>query len=494
MSAPAVRPLAGAPIAPAVGSRVRRIRRARRGRLDLRTRLTVLTAVAVGVAVALAAAVSYLVVRSQLYGQLDTTLLNSARATAAASNVQTLLNLPAVTLGVDVQVALIERTATGTVVLVAPGQPIVGAAEQQVAAGAAGTSLRSLRIGTTMYRVAAVPRPGQPGVALVLARPTSDTVETLQNLSLVLGAIGAAGVVAAGIAGYSVARAGLRPVAELTTAAEQVARTTRLEPLVIPPARRHDEVARLADSFNRMLAAIAESRDRERRLVADAGHELRTPLTSMRTNLDLLLQAETVLADRQRALDAGHAVADFMPTLEPTDRTEMLTDLRAQAEELSGLVNDLVQLSRDEHAEAVDVDLADVVERAVERVRRRAPGLRIRTDVEHWTLLGNPALLERAVVNVLDNAAKWTPPDGTVTVELRRGVVRVTDSGPGIAPADLPRVFDRFYRADTARSTPGTGLGLSIVRQVVESHGGSVRAERAPGGGARFNLVFPGSG
>lgn len=494
MSAPAVRPLAGAPIAPAVGSRVRRIRRARRGRLDLRTRLTVLTAVAVGVAVALAAAVSYLVVRSQLYGQLDTTLLNSARATAAASNVQTLLNLPAVTLGVDVQVALIERTATGTVVLVAPGQPIVGAAEQQVAAGAAGTSLRSLRIGTTMYRVAAVPRPGQPGVALVLARPTSDTVETLQNLSLVLGAIGAAGVVAAGIAGYSVARAGLRPVAELTTAAEQVARTTRLEPLVIPPARRHDEVARLADSFNRMLAAIAESRDRERRLVADAGHELRTPLTSMRTNLDLLLQAETVLADRQRALDAGHAVPDFMPTLEPTDRTEMLTDLRAQAEELSGLVNDLVQLSRDEHAEAVDVDLADVVERAVERVRRRAPGLRIRTDVEHWTLLGNPALLERAVVNVLDNAAKWTPPDGTVTVELRRGVVRVTDSGPGIAPADLPRVFDRFYRADTARSTPGTGLGLSIVRQVVESHGGSVRAERAPGGGARFNLVFPGSG
>ncbi len=483
-----------APLPHPVAGRTRR----RRGRLDLRTRLTVLTAVAVGLAVALAALTSYLVLRAQLYDELDTSLVGSAQTIAKAGGDLEQINaaLAVVAAGTpSFQLALVQRTAGGLrqTVLTDGGDGLVSGVEQRVALGTASRTLRSARVDGVDYRVTAVDIPGQTGIALVFGRSIVETQQTLRTFALVLGGIGVAGVVVGGMAGYSVARAGLRPVTELTTAVEQVARTTRLEPLVISPARRHDEVSRLADSFNRMLGAIAESRDRERRLVADAGHELRTPLTSMRTNLDLLLQVDRTEAEHDRAVRAGEPVPEDAPVLDPADRAEMLADLRAQAEELSGLVNDLVQLSRDENAEAVDVDLADVVDRSVQRVRRRAPGLAISADLEPWTMRGNPALLERAVVNVLDNAAKWTPPGGTVRVELRRGVVRVTDSGPGIAAADLPRVFDRFYRADSARSTPGTGLGLSIVRQVVDNHGGSVRAERAPGGGARFSLVFPGS-
>lgn len=481
-----------------------RWRRPGRGRLSLRTRLTVLTAVAVGVAVALAALTSFLVLRSQLYRELDTSLLRSAQATALANSPQGLVEIAAVTSGTtDFKLAVLGPTARGPRVLSSTTQDqaalaaLVTGVEESVAEGHASTTLRSARVAGGEYRVAAVQIPNADGSALVFARSLADTQQTLRAFALVLGAIGLGGVVLAGMAGYSVARTGLRPVTDLTTEAERVARTTRLDPLVIPPARRQDEVARLAAAFNRMLGAIAQSRDRERRLVADAGHELRTPLTSMRTNLDLLLQVDRLEAERREAdQDRPGTGAAPEPLLPAADRSEMLADLRAQAEELSGLVDDLVQLAReqDDRAVEVDVDLADVVHRAVDRVRRRAPGVAFTTDVEPWSLRGNPALLERAVVNVLDNAAKWSPAGATVAVELQRGVVRVTDAGPGIAPADLPHVFDRFFRADTARSTPGTGLGLSIVRQVVEQHGGSVRAERAPGGGARFFLVLPGAG
>lgn len=507
---PTARPSA-TPARPPVRPRPLQARWRRRGRLSLRTRLTGLTAVAVGVAVALAALTSFVVLRSQLYRELDTSLLHSAQLAAPANSSESLVALLAVTSGTtDFKLAVIGPTAGGTQVLSSTARDpaalaaLVTGVEDSVAEGRAATTLRSARVDGAEYRVAAVPIPSASGStsgsALVFARSLGDTQATLSAFALVLGAIGLGGVALAGMLGYSVARAGLRPVTELTTEAERVARTTRLDPLVIPPARRHDEVARLAGAFNRMLSAIAQSQDRERRLVADAGHELRTPLTSMRTNLDLLVQVDRLEADRLEADRDRPGQARSGPPPEPllaaSERSEMLGALRAQAEELSGLVDDLVQLARerDDRAVEVDVDLADVVHRAVDRVRRRAPGLVVTTDVEPWALRGNPALLERAVVNVVDNAAKWSPAGGTVAVELQRGVIRVTDAGPGIAPADLPHVFDRFFRAETARSTPGTGLGLSIVQQVVEQHGGSVRAERAPGGGARFFLVLPGSG
>jgi two-component system sensor histidine kinase MprB len=287
---------------------------------------------------------------------------------------------------------------------------------------------------------------------------------------------GLAGVIAAGMAGWGVARNGLRPVRRLTSSVEHIARTEDLTPL---PVEGDDEIARLATAFNQMLTALSASRDRQRQLVADAGHELRTPLTSLRTNLDLLTQAD------------GPGGAHGLP---PEARAELLEDVRAQIEELTTLIGDLVELARDDPMTHVveAVDLAEVLDRAVARVRRRATGITFDVTGQPWWVVGEPAALERAITNLLDNAAKWSPREGTVTVRLADGVLTVDDEGTGIAPADLPHVFDRFYRSQESRSMPGSGLGLSIVRQVAVRHSGTVVASASPAGGARLTLWLPG--
>ena len=232
-----------------------------------------------------------------------------------------------------------------------------------------------------------------------------------------------------------------------------------------------------------MLGALAASQEQQRRLVADAGHELRTPLTSMRTNLELLAAASRPGA----------------PPLPESDRAEILDDLQAQISELSTLVGDLVELAREDAPQVVHepVELTDVISRALERARRRAGDVEFTATLLPWTLIGDATALERAVLNLLDNAAKWSPPGGTVRVQMRpidqwSVLLEVADAGPGIAEQDLPRVFDRFYRAPGARTMPGSGLGLSIVRQVAVRHGGAVWAGRAPEGGALLALRLPG--
>jgi two-component system sensor histidine kinase MprB len=287
-------------------------------------------------------------------------------------------------------------------------------------------------------------------------------------------------VLVATVAGFAVARAGLRPVDRLTSATERIAATGDLHPI---PVDGSDELARLTHSFNEMLQALAASQEQQRRLVADAGHELRTPLTSMRTNLELLASANRPGA----------------PTLPESERAEILDDVRAQVTELSTLVGDLVELARDDAPQVVHetLELNDVVLRALERARRRAGDVEFVPMLMPWTLVGDSTALERAVLNLLDNAAKWSPPGGVVRVQMRPVddwsiVLEVADTGPGIADEDLPRVFDRFYRADTSRTMPGSGLGLAIVRQVAVRHGGAVWAERAPEGGALLALRLPG--
>nr|WP_232523423.1 HAMP domain-containing sensor histidine kinase [Nocardioides sp. MAH-18] len=287
---------------------------------------------------------------------------------------------------------------------------------------------------------------------------------------------GIAGVIGAGLAGWAVARSGLRPVRRLTAEVEEIARTEDLHPI---PVEGDDEIARLATAFNQMLAALAASRDRQRQLVADAGHELRTPLTSLRTNLDLLTQSDT----------PGGA------SLPVEARIELMDDVRAQIEELTTLIGDLVELARDEPLTHVvePIDLPEIVDRAIARVRRRAPGLTFDVEMGSWFVVGESAGIERAVTNLFDNAAKWSPEDGNVTVRLVDGTLTVDDEGPGIAEADRPHVFDRFYRSAESRGMSGSGLGLSIVRQVAERHSGTVRVDDAPGGGARLVLWLPGS-
>ena len=344
--------------------------------------------------------------------------------------------------------------------------------EFAVASGEARRTLRTVRQDGVDYRVVAVPIRTQPGTALVIAQSLEPQQHLLTKLGLVTLLFGIAGIITAGVAGWAVARNGLRPVRRLTAAAEDIARTERLAPI---PVEGDDEIARLASAFNQMLASLAASRDRQRRLVADAGHELRTPLTSLRTNIDLLTQAGASLPD-----DA---------------RTELLTDVRAQLEELSTLVGDLVELARDEPAPHVigTVELHEVLDHAVARVRRRAPSLSFVVDADPWYVEGDAAALERALTNLLDNAAKWSPPSGTVTVALHGGAVTVDDEGPGIADEDLPHVFERFYRSAESRAMPGSGLGLSIVAQVAERHAGTVEAGRSPSGGTRMTFRLPGA-
>jgi two-component system, OmpR family, sensor histidine kinase MprB len=466
--------------------------------ISLRARVSLLVMVAVGITVAVVSIISYSLIRSHITEQLDRNLF--AQANFAAT---TPLATDPGSMGVDgnvaytlaasgVQAALVE--ANGQTVepqlfriLVNGHQELFSAVapfgppEIAVAAGTSTSSVRTVTTSAGEYRVVAVRIPNVPDVAFVLAESTATTETTLHMLGIVSTLVGLAGIALAGIAGLAIGRSAVRPVERLTVATEYIARTGDLRNIDVVGK---DELARLSTSFNTMLGALARSQDHQRRLVADAGHELRTPLTSIRTNLDLLAQAT-----------AQEAAEPDAPRLSAQDRAEMMGDVRAQMEEMSVLISDLVELSRDEHpAQAVDqVDFAEIVHRAVERVQRRAPGLHFSIDLNPWYLDGEPAALERAVTNLLDNAAKWSPAGGTVTVSLDDGALQVADQGPGIAEEDLAHVFERFYRSPEARTMPGSGLGLAIVRQVAENHGGRVAAARAHGGGALLGLWLPGS-
>ena len=238
-----------------------------------------------------------------------------------------------------------------------------------------------------------------------------------------------------------------------------------------------DELGELSRSFDTMIHTLASSRDRQKRLIADAGHELRTPLTSMRTNIELLV------ADEKSGM------------LPPGARAEILADVAAQLGEFTSLVGDLMQLSRDDAVSPSPepLDFADVVAAAVDRVKRRGPNLTYDVVLEPMFIVGEPDTLERAVTNLLDNAVKFSPETGTVHVRLADGELTIWDEGPGIVEDDLPKIFDRFYRSNKARNTPGTGLGLAIVAHTINAHGGTVEAANQPGAGARFVVRLPAS-
>src|SRR5205085_8312322 len=257
----------------------------------------------------------------------------------------------------------------------------------------------------------------------------------------------------------------LEPVRRMTGATEKVAETGDLSERI--ETHGADELSRLGASFNAMLAALEDSTRKQRQLVADASHELRTPLTSLRTNIEVL---------------AGER------TLPPGERERLLHDVIEQLGEMTTLIAGLIELARAEEQpdEPEDVRLDLVAADAVERARRNQPGVEFETDLHESLVHGVPSTIERAVANLLDNAAEWSPPGGPVEVGVRGGTVTVRDHGPGIEPEDLPYVFDRFYRARSARGLPGSGLGLAIVRQVAEAHGGEVVAERAHGGGTQM--------
>jgi two-component system, OmpR family, sensor histidine kinase MprB len=349
-------------------------------------------------------------------------------------------------------------TAQGTVWAPAGDSGLLAgtAAAAQVAAGRDGSYYTEATLNGVRAMVLTTPL--APGLAVQLALPLSVVDQELGSIGAALALLSAAGVGLAALAGWAVARAGLAPVSRLAAVAEQVTATG--DPGRRVEVDRADELGRLAASFNTMLGALQRSLAAQRQLVSDASHELRTPLTSLRINAELL------------------AAGTHLPEAE---RQQVLDRIVAQVGELGQLVAGVTELARGEALDAApdEVNFAEVVAAALEGARRDWPQAVFTADLEPCVIRGHAERLKTAVRNLLDNAAKFSPPGAPVEVGLHAGELTVRDHGPGIAPADLPHVFDRFYRAAQARGVPGSGLGLSIVSQVAESHGGTVRAEAA---------------
>ena len=326
---------------------------------------------------------------------------------------------------------------------------------------------RDVEVDEVPFRMMTTPL--EDGGAVQVARDVSEVDAVLTGLRGRLLVLGGLGVALAALVGWLVARRTVAPIEELTEAAEHVAETQDLASPI--ETTRTDELGSLANSFNTMLAALEESRSQQHRLVMDASHELRTPLTSLRTNIELL----------QRADD-----------MDPAERGRLIDDVNLELVELSHLVSELVDLATDRHTEEPlsEFRLDRVVADAAETARRRT-GRVIEVDAEAGALTGRPAMLERAVANLLDNAHKWSPERTPIEVTVQGGRVAVRDHGSGIPVDDRPRVFERFYRAPESRTMVGSGLGLAIVKQIVESHNGRVFAEEAPGGGAVVGFEVP---
>ncbi|GAA3030899.1 ATP-binding protein [Kitasatospora albolonga] len=451
-----------------------------RGR-SLRSRLAMLTAAAVAVAIALSALACWFIVRQRLNDQITQTLAQAPLRLGPDTGIFTCAASPEAALASvaehrrpvpnrwDIELVATDGSAclpggADRIVRSQPSDFTTTGVTYRDGSYANGTSAR---VRVSQIRVS-VTGQGPKDFTMLTAVAVDGVEESLQQLALLLAGVAALGVVGAGITGRLVARSALKPVDQLTNAVEHIARTEEVGTTI--PVRGDDELARLSSSFNSMSTALANSRERQIRLIADAGHELRTPLTSLRTNVDLLI----------RSNDTGR------PLPEAT-RTKLLGSMKAQMQELTVLIGDLLQLSRPETSrperEHTVVALHELVHRAVERARLRGPGLQFALVVDPWYVHGDGPALERAVINLLDNAVKYSPPGGTVQLALQDGRLTVRDHGPGIPPDELQYVFDRFWRSPSSRQLPGSGLGLSIVAQAVQDAGGEVALGPATDGG-----------
>jgi two-component system sensor histidine kinase MprB len=456
--------------------------------MSFRRRITLVSAAAVAIAVVLASALTYLLSARELYGQVDTQLRDRAHPLVARFD----------RLGPFARLGAHRDTFPG----IQPGPDQVRGYQQLI--DSSGRILFDsspnvkLPIGPQALSLAA--HGGKPffgdahadgihlrvlteavsrGYAAQLAQPLTDVDSALARLRLILVLLDVGGIALAALLGRLVAGAAVAPIKRLTQATEHVTRTQDLSKRIQPAGE--DEIGRLAESFNAMLDALESSMSAldasvhaQRQLVADASHELRTPVTSLRTNVEILGQeSDMPVQERQRILD----------------------DVVEQIEELTLLMNDLIELGRGEQPRSgsEDVRLDLIVEEAVERARRHSPDTPFDVELDQVVLTGEPGRLARAINNLLDNAVNYSPAGSPVEIAVHGEELTVRDHGPGIAAIDLPHVFDRFYRGAEARGRPGSGLGLAIVRQVAEQHGGSIRAESAPGGGTLMCLRLPGA-
>ena len=446
-------------------------------RLTLSRRLAAGAAAAVAFAIVLASVVVYLETQHVLRSQVDESLRDIVpRVKVIQSRFSQSVPAPPAEAGRKVAKEFSVRVpnatfggAAGIAQALAPNGDVVGKKilpARDLLAAKPGTLKDVTRDGTHL-RVFVTGGP-LSGDKLVVARPLTEVDGSLKRLRIILLLVSLGGIALAGGLGLAVARGAIAPMRRLTAEAEHVAATQDLSRRM-PSGEQDDEIDRLGAAFNTMLAALESSREAQRQLVADASHELRTPLTSIRTNIEVL----------GRAKDLPEA-----------ERAEVVAAASAQLEELTLLVGDLIDLARDGRPaadEIEDVRLDEIVYESAARIN----GGRVQVDSEPTLVRGNRTRLARAVSNLIDNAIKYSPDGSPVEVTVRGGEVAVRDHGPGIASEDLPHVFDRFYRAPSARGTPGSGLGLAIVRQVAEAHQGTAVAEPAEGGGARLLLSVP---
>ncbi|CAB4883523.1 unannotated protein [freshwater metagenome] len=449
--------------------------------MTLRAKLALVLAALAGMAAVAVGLLSYDATSTRMLAEIDRTLLNSSRArddgdgdTVGGAQPATrpgrnpFGRLPQG--GIEV-IQLLD--ATGTIVLLTNGVTLpVNDAELAVAVNGTGEVLRTVTGSDGReFRVRTQPIPGG---ARQFGRDLTEMNRVLHDLRARILLVGGVAVLLAAFAGWLAARGLTKSLSALTHAAGEVSTTGRLDIDVTTAGR--DEVGRLGTAFSTMLGALNRSREEQRRLVQDAGHELRTPLTSLRTNVDVLRRHADMPADM---------------------KDKVLDDLDIEVAELSALVEEVVAVGSGRNADesVTRVALSDVVESAVGRVGRRT-GRVIEITSDDSTVLAQRSSLERAITNLLDNAAKFDQTERPISITVRHGRVAVRDHGPGIAEADLEHVFDRFYRAVSARSQPGSGLGLSIVTEVAVALGGTTFAENHPDGGAivGFTLPLAGSG
>jgi two-component system, OmpR family, sensor histidine kinase MprB len=432
--------------------------------MSLRTRVAIAVGAIVFCALAIVAAVIYPAVGANLRGSNDKALVRVAKdaPTIAAKLKQAGALGQLVPFG-NTQLQILPDAAVG------PTDGFVGvtAHDVQVADGSEKPYFHDGDYGRIDYRIYTMQFPGNPGTLVRAALPLSNTASTQTALGWLLAALIPAGAIAAAATARLAAGRVLRPVGKLTETVERIRATGDLSAPIETPGQ--DEISRLGQAFAAMTAALGESAGAQRRLVADASHELRTPLTSLTTNLELL-------AERPDDPSAPALAAAAL----------------AEAGELRVLINDLVELARDGrasfHIEDVRLDL--VAERVAARAAGRAPGLRYELDCRPTLVRGDPDALERAIGNLVDNALKWSPPDGHIHISVASGTVEVSDDGPGVPADDLPYIFDRFYRSAGARALPGSGLGLAIVRRITDMHGGTVEAIPLEQG-VKFRISVP---
>jgi two-component system, OmpR family, sensor histidine kinase MprB len=450
--------------------------------MPLRKRVSLVAAAAVAVAIALAAMVCYVVVHHQLLGQIDSELTAQASHFEAGDyNAIDLGSLPANSASSGGP-APYEQVVSGSgQVITSRGNVLLPVDRATIAVAGRRTNnvVETVTVGGADFRMITMSAyaSGSVPVAVQLARPLGPVESVLAKLRLVLVLLLFGGIALAAVLGRIAANRVLAPLAEVTQTAQLIGQTDDLSLRL--GVHADDEVGQLATRFNEMLIRLAGSRDEldesvraQRQLVADASHELRTPVTSLRTNIEVLL--------------AGGELGE-------DDRRRLLDDVVEQSEELSALVSDLIELARGDlpHGSTEDVRLDRVVEESLARARRNAPQVHFEAQLQPVIVEGVGERLARVINNLLDNAARHSEPGGTVEVAVDTDGVRVRDHGSGIAPEDLPYVFDRFYRGANSRGQQGSGLGLAIVRQVTEQLGGTASAANAPEGGAVFTLRLP---